>query len=137
MSNDEQPRDSGPGLAGAAIAAGLFGVCCALPAVLGGLGFSAIALSEFFEPMRPYLLAAGVVVLGVGISWASVRVASARRARQRRLGGPLLLLAAVVASGAGFSSSGCSVAERDTAAEEAEVVTFIVDGMMKSRSGAT
>ncbi len=134
--SDEQPGELRPSLAlGAAVAAGLVGACCVLPVVLSSLGLSAMALSAFFEPVGSYLLGAGVVLLGAGGYYAYIRVASPRRARSKPFDGSVRLLVVAIV-GAGLLSS-CHVADQDKPAGEIEMATFIVEGMTKSRSGAT
>ena len=52
--------------------------------------------------------------------------------------GSVRLLAAVAILGASLLSTyGCHVADQDESAGKMETATFIVDGMTKSRSGAT
>jgi copper chaperone CopZ len=51
--------------AGAILAAALGSMCCIVPLGLGALGLSGVALSAFFEPLRPYLLALAALLLGL------------------------------------------------------------------------
>jgi copper chaperone CopZ len=52
-------------LLGAILTALLGSACCWLPLLLMALGFSAAGMSSFFEPYRPYFLAATFALLGM------------------------------------------------------------------------
>lgn len=53
-------------MAGAVVAAVTASLCCILPVIAVGLGLTGFAASRFFEPLRPYLLAATAGLLAFG-----------------------------------------------------------------------
>ncbi len=62
-----QPRRTArASLIGAIVAAIAASACCILPAVLAVIGLSGAGLAAAFEPYRPVLLGATVLLLGVG-----------------------------------------------------------------------
>ena len=62
----EKARLASLGAVGAAIGSA---ICCAGPLVAVALGFSAARIAATFAPLRPYFLAATVLLLGVGFVW--------------------------------------------------------------------
>ncbi len=125
----------------AVFSAALASMCCILPLSLGVVGLSGAALSAFFEPLRPYLLALAATLLGLAYYFAfraprqagaSCDVEGARLARHVRflLG---LATAAVVAlaffpSIASFAVGGAGQLASDGSVPSALVV-LDVDGM--------
>lgn len=55
--------------AGSVTAAGVSALCCAGPILAAGLGISGAGFGATFEPLRPYLVAATVLLLGLGFYW--------------------------------------------------------------------
>ncbi len=53
-------------LAGAVVSAVAASLCCILPVIAVGLGLTGFAASQFFEPLRPYFLAATAGLLAFG-----------------------------------------------------------------------
>ena len=61
-----RPAVAAGGAVAAAVASAL---CCAGPLVAVALGFSAAGIAATFEPLRPWFLAATVLLLGAGFVW--------------------------------------------------------------------
>lgn len=58
---------------GAVLAAMLASACCWLPFVLAGAGISAVGIAGAFDALRPLLLVAAVLGLGIGFYMAYFR----------------------------------------------------------------
>ncbi len=60
-------------LGGAVIAAFFGSLCCTLPLLFISLGVGAGITASYFEALRPYLLAASVLLLALAFYWAYIR----------------------------------------------------------------
>jgi copper chaperone CopZ len=130
--------------AGAILAAALGSMCCIVPLGLGALGLSGVALSAFFEPLRPYLLALAAVLLGLAFyssfstgmrPRATGEACSSETGRLARLTKPLLWVSTAAVIGLALFPSIASMALggggelSPDGAVRSELVVLQVDGM--------
>ena len=124
--------------AGAVVAAALASMCCILPLGLGTIGLSGAVASAFFEPLRPYFLAAAgtLVALGFYFAFRASRSGEACRSDSSRLSRasrPTLFFATLGTTVLALfpSISGLASGGADTLAPEVEssVIVLRVEGM--------
>lgn len=128
----------------AAIAAVLASACCLGPLVLAAIGISAAGVSAAFEPLRPMLLGATVVLLGGAFYLTYVRkpvcapgssCAAADQQQKHRARVMLWVAAGVVALVALFPLYGAALLRIDTpvassaGGAEGRTVALAIDGM--------